>query len=174
MIDHSLHYDHDYDYDYDYDYVPSKIEKQIIDNGKELGYDPEDKNSNPSGCNIWNDTNTAAIPPIKGNDDGNNDGNNNMFIDYSINLDRHTKAIKDFHPIPNLLKSIIDNNGSSSSSSSSSIEEICSAARYVPCVRAFDFKHCMLYWVGGKDIDREIEGLHVLRRAWCGVVWCVV
>jgi hypothetical protein len=143
-IDHLLYHDHDHDhdhdYDYDYDYAPSKIEKYIIDNRKELGYDPKNKTSNPSGCIIWNNdtstststaTSTTTIPPlIKGNDG--NDGNDvrNMFNDYSINLDRHTKAIQDFQPIPSLLKSIIDNNNNGSSSSS--IEEICSAARPHP------------------------------------------
>ncbi|OEU10465.1 hypothetical protein FRACYDRAFT_193812 [Fragilariopsis cylindrus CCMP1102] len=114
------------------DYVPSKIEKYIIDNRKELGYDPKDKKSNPTGCNIWDN---STIPPI--NNDNNGDGDDsstkNMFHDYSFHLDRHIKAVKDFQPIPNLLKSIIDNNNNNNnSSSSSSIEEICSAARPHP------------------------------------------
>ena len=118
------------------DYVPSKIEKYIIDNRKELGYDPKDKKSNPTGCNIWD---SSTIPPINNdkNGDGDDSSTKNMFHDYSFHLDRHIKAVKDFQPIPNLLKSIIDNNNNNnnSSSSSSSIEEICSAARYVTCLR---------------------------------------
>ena len=116
------------------DYVPSKIEKYIIDNRKELGYDPKDKKSNPTGCNIWDN---STIPPINNdkNGDGDDSSTKNMFHDYSFHLDRHITAVKDFQPIPNLLKSIIDNNNNNNSSSSSSIEEICSAARYVTCLR---------------------------------------
>ena len=115
------------------DYVPSKIEKYIIDNRKELGYDPKDKKSNPTGCNIWD---SSTIPPINNdkNGDGDDSSTKNMFHDYSFHLDRHITAVKDFQPIPNLLKSIIDDNNNNSSSSSS-IEEICSAARYVTCLR---------------------------------------
>ena len=114
-----------------YDYVPSKIEKYIMDNRKELGYDPANKNANPAGCSIWSNT----INADNTNANANTDNIKQLFANYSIDLDRHTKAINDFQPIPNLLKSIINNNAaagensSSSSSSSSTIEDICSAAR---------------------------------------------
>ena len=73
------------------EYVPASCEKYIVEHAVELGYASE---KNPKGCLIWKDPNATSAEIHK------------SLTSYSTELDAHTAAIKNFKPIPDLLKSI--------------------------------------------------------------------
>jgi hypothetical protein len=74
------------------EYVPSSSEKYIVEHAVELGYASE---KNPAGCLIWKDPKATNAEMHK------------SLNSYSTDIDSHTAAIKNFKPIPDLLKSIV-------------------------------------------------------------------
>ena len=77
---------------YNYTYAPSSAEKYIRFNAEELGFSSE---KDPKGCNIWEDPNVTNADIHSG------------LVSYASEVNEHAKAVKNFKPIPDLLKSIV-------------------------------------------------------------------
>jgi hypothetical protein len=75
------------------EYVPADCEKFIVEHATELGLASKEF---PSGCRIW-----------KSKDTLNPDLYHNLTA-YATDLEQHSQVVKDFKPIPDLLKSIIE------------------------------------------------------------------
>jgi hypothetical protein len=89
------------------EYVPASCEKYIVEHAVELGYASE---KNPKGCLIWQDPSATSAEIHK------------SLTSYSTEIDAHTAAIKNFKPIPDLLKSIVKTGN----------HDVCATARLHP------------------------------------------
>lgn len=75
-------------------YAASSTEKYILDHAKELGY--QDTQTNPTGCNVYRDP-KASNPAVFA-----------RMSAYEQDLEKYETAIKQFQPIPDLLKQIVN------------------------------------------------------------------
>jgi len=88
------------------EYVPASSEKYIVDHAIELGYASV---KNPTGCNIWRNPNATNAEVHK------------SLSSFATELDQYNTVIREFEPIPDLLKSIIEGKKSQN--------DICASAR---------------------------------------------
>eukprot|EP00978_Attheya_sp_CCMP212_P034744 scaffold147254_cov57-Attheya_sp.AAC.1 len=95
-------------------YAPSNLERYLMDNLSNLGYN--ETINNPTTCNIWSDP-SITTPDI-----------HKELIAYAKDLDNHTLALQKFEMIPDLLTAIQEH----SKSSSSPNHHICKTARPHP------------------------------------------
>jgi hypothetical protein len=75
------------------EYVPADCEEFIVEHATDLGLASKEF---PSGCRIWKSKETLS-PDLYHN-----------LTAYASDLEKHSQLVKDFKPIPDLLKSIIE------------------------------------------------------------------